>query len=381
MVSYMKLVETKCPNCGAALQVEKRNKKVKCDYCNSTFLLDDENTINIKHMQVGQISEEQEYINAKTNLDKLKNYDEAYKIYLSLSKRYVDDSEVWIGLLRSLTKDFSYKYATLEFRNLYQKYWNNYIALADKKDISKYEVKYKKYIEEIEASSENDSEIVKTEKCYILSTVFGGWFGLHKFLSGKKIQGLLYMFTLGLFLVGWIKDIISEYKKWPDAPQKQTVKWIIFAFLILMAITELEYSFFTFLLFILAAVLTIDVVWNNLNIRNKFIRIGIPIVLTFIALDLGSSALPESSYGNWVTTEDTRYTYIVLSGDEVKLFEDKNDTDFITASGTYYKSKIYIDNDEDIELVFSYDSSKKKMCLLDENEKCYIKYELEKEDE
>lgn len=381
MVSYMKLVETKCPNCGAALQVEKRNKKVKCDYCNSTFLLDDENTINVKHMQVGQISEEQEYINAKTNLDKLKNYDEAYKIYLSLSKRYVDDSEVWIGLLRSLTKDFSYKYATLEFRNLYQKYWNNYIALADKKDISKYEVKYKKYIEEIEASSENDSEIVKTEKCYILSTVFGGWFGLHKFLSGKKIQGLLYMFTLGLFLVGWIKDIISEYKKWPDAPQKQTVKWIIFAFLILMAITELEYSFFTFLLFILAAVLTIDVVWNNLNIRNKFIRIGIPIVLTFIALDLSSSALPESSYGNWVTAEDTRYTYIVLSGDEVKLFEDKNDTDFITASGTYYKSKIYIDNDEDIELVFSYDSSKKKMCLLDENEKCYIKYELEKEDE
>lgn len=377
----MKLVETKCPNCGAALQVEKRNKKVKCDYCNSTFLLDDENTINVKHMQVGQISEEQEYINAKTNLDKLKNYDEAYKIYLSLSKRYVDDSEVWIGLLRSLTKDFSYKYATLEFRNLYQKYWNNYIALADKKDISKYEVKYKKYIEEIEASFENDSEIVKTEKCYILSTVFGGWFGLHKFLSGKKIQGLLYMFTLGLFLVGWIKDIISEYKKWPDAPQKQTVKWIIFAFLILMAITELEYSFFTFLLFILAAVLTIDVVWNNLNIRNKFIRSGIPIVLTFIALDLSSSALPESSYGNWVTAEDTRYTYIVLSGDEVKLFEDKNDTDFITASGTYYKSKIYIDNDEDIELVFSYDSSKKKMCLLDENEKCYIKYELEKEDE
>ena len=269
----------------------------------------------------------------------------------------------------------------MEFRNLYQKYWNNYIALADKKDISKYEVKYKKYIEEIEASFENDSEIVKTEKCYILSTVFGGWFGLHKFLSGKKIQGLLYMFTLGLFLVGWIKDIISEYKKWPDALQKQTVKWIIFAFLILMAITESEYSFFTFLLFILAAVLTIDVVWNNLNIRNKFIRIGIPIVLTFIALDLSSSALPESSYGNWVTAEDTRYTYIVLSGDEVKLFEDKNDTDFITASGTYYKSKIYIDNDEDIELVFSYDSSKKKMCLLDEKEKCSVKYELKKENE
>ena len=179
-------------------------------------------------------------------------------------------------------------------------------------------------------------------------------------------------------MIGWIKDIVSEYKKWPDAPQKKTVKWVLFAFLILMAVTELEYSFWTFLLFVLAAILTIDVVWYNLSIKNKFIRIGTPIILAFVAFDLSSSPLPESSYGTWITDEDTRYTYIELSEEEVKLFENETSTDYITASGTYYKSKIYIDNDEDIEMIFSYNSSKKEMCLLDEKEKCSVKYELKK---
>ena len=145
MVSYMKLVETKCPNCGAALQVEKSSKKIKCEYCNSTFILDDENTINIKHMQVGQITEEQEYINAKTNLDKLKNYDEAYRIYLSLSKRYVDDPEVWIGLLRAYTKDFTHIVNMNSFKNTYTKYWNNYVALASSSDVNKYKSKFESY--------------------------------------------------------------------------------------------------------------------------------------------------------------------------------------------------------------------------------------------
>lgn len=376
----MKLVETKCPNCGSSLKVEKRKKNVECEYCGASFVVDD-NTIEVKHLNAGEINEEQEYINAETNLNKLKNYDEAYNIYLSLSKRYVDNPEIWIGLLRSLTKDFTYKYATADFKKLYQKYWNNYIALADKKEVDEYAKKYKEYVDNVDASSENSSGIVKTEKCYIIATVFGGWFGLHKFMSGKKLQGLLYLFTFGLFLVGWIKDIIEEYRKWPDAPQKQTVKWILFVLLLIMAFTELEFSILAFLLYVVAAFLTIDIVWYNLSIKNKIIRIGTPIILVFVALELGSSPLPESSYGTWVTDEETRYSFIELSEDDVKLYEEKDSSDYITASGSYYKSKIYIDNEEDIKMVFTYDSDKKEMCLLDEKEKCSIIYELEKIEE
>lgn len=43
----------------------------------------------------------------------------------------------------------------------------------------------------------------------LLIVVFGGPFGLHKFLNGQIGMGLLYLFTGGIFFIGWIKDIIS----------------------------------------------------------------------------------------------------------------------------------------------------------------------------
>lgn len=36
-----------------------------------------------------------------------------------------------------------------------------------------------------------------------------GYFGAHKFYEGKTGMGILYLFTLGLFGIGWIVDIIS----------------------------------------------------------------------------------------------------------------------------------------------------------------------------
>lgn len=38
--------------------------------------------------------------------------------------------------------------------------------------------------------------------------LFLGWLGAHKFYDGKIGMGLLYMFTLGLFVIGWFIDII-----------------------------------------------------------------------------------------------------------------------------------------------------------------------------
>ncbi len=39
--------------------------------------------------------------------------------------------------------------------------------------------------------------------------VFFGAFGLHKFYEGKNSLGLLYLFTMGLFGIGWVIDIVS----------------------------------------------------------------------------------------------------------------------------------------------------------------------------
>ncbi len=39
--------------------------------------------------------------------------------------------------------------------------------------------------------------------------LFLGFFGAHKFYEGKVGMGLLYLFTGGLFCIGWIVDIVS----------------------------------------------------------------------------------------------------------------------------------------------------------------------------
>lgn len=44
------------------------------------------------------------------------------------------------------------------------------------------------------------------------ATLFGGWFGLHKYMKKQIGMGLLYTFTFGLFCIGWIVDIIRAAK-------------------------------------------------------------------------------------------------------------------------------------------------------------------------
>jgi restriction system protein len=42
----------------------------------------------------------------------------------------------------------------------------------------------------------------------LLLCIFLGWLGAHKFYEGKTGLGVLYLFTCGLFFVGWFIDII-----------------------------------------------------------------------------------------------------------------------------------------------------------------------------
>ncbi len=49
----------------------------------------------------------------------------------------------------------------------------------------------------------------KERKILLIICILGGWFGLHHFINGKIGKGILYLFTFGLFGIGWIIDIIS----------------------------------------------------------------------------------------------------------------------------------------------------------------------------
>lgn len=48
-----------------------------------------------------------------------------------------------------------------------------------------------------------------SSKTYFYLTLFGGWLGLHKFATGKIKMGFIYLFTFGLFGIGWIYDIVK----------------------------------------------------------------------------------------------------------------------------------------------------------------------------
>jgi len=49
-----------------------------------------------------------------------------------------------------------------------------------------------------------------------LATLLGGWFGLHRYMSGEIIMGILYTCTCGLFGIGWVVDIIRAFASIPN---------------------------------------------------------------------------------------------------------------------------------------------------------------------
>ena len=49
----------------------------------------------------------------------------------------------------------------------------------------------------------------KSKKTALILCACGGFLGLHHFYVGNIGKGLLYMFTAGLFVFGWISDIIK----------------------------------------------------------------------------------------------------------------------------------------------------------------------------
>lgn len=49
----------------------------------------------------------------------------------------------------------------------------------------------------------------KSKKTALLLCIFGGFIGLHNFYVGRVGRGVLFALTAGLFLFGWIGDIIA----------------------------------------------------------------------------------------------------------------------------------------------------------------------------
>ncbi len=64
-------------------------------------------------------------------------------------------------------------------------------------------------IKEPKEKKKKDSSALTNSIINLIVCFFAGEFGVHKFLQGKVGMGILYLFTFGLFGIGWLVDVIK----------------------------------------------------------------------------------------------------------------------------------------------------------------------------
>jgi TM2 domain-containing membrane protein YozV len=82
------------------------------------------------------------------------------------------------------------------------------------------------------ASSDTHSKVIG----YVLWLV--GFTGAHRFYYGRQITGIIWLFTGGLFLIGWIVDLFlipsmnrTADRRYVSGPNDYSVAWLLLAFL------------------------------------------------------------------------------------------------------------------------------------------------------
>lgn len=82
------------------------------------------------------------------------------------------------------------------------------------------------------APSDTHSKVIG----YVLWLV--GFTGAHRFYYGRQITGIIWLFTCGLFLIGWIVDLFlipsldrSADRRYVSGPNDYSVAWLLLTFL------------------------------------------------------------------------------------------------------------------------------------------------------
>ena len=114
----MPLVNAKCTNCGAPLQVDNSHEAAVCPYCNSAYIVEKAiqnfnysvtNNITAQNIIIagkGEMEKERLLQNANT-LEGFKEYKKALDVYKQVATDYPDDYRGWYGMARILSTNFS----------------------------------------------------------------------------------------------------------------------------------------------------------------------------------------------------------------------------------------------------------------------------------
>ena len=71
------------------------------------------------------------------------------------------------------------------------------------------------------SSSASTQVLELNAKTYMLLSIFLGYFGAHRFYRRQFLIGFCYLFTIGLFGIGWIVDAIISVNWFLQAKKEQ----------------------------------------------------------------------------------------------------------------------------------------------------------------
>ncbi|MDO4747551.1 MAG: hypothetical protein Q4A12_00075 [Eubacteriales bacterium] len=114
----MPLVNAKCTNCGATLEVDNTQVTSVCGYCGSAYFVEQAiqnynyyvtNNINAENVIIsgkGDAEKERLIKNANVN-ERFGDYEKAFQIYREITNDYPDEYRGWLGMVSISTNSFS----------------------------------------------------------------------------------------------------------------------------------------------------------------------------------------------------------------------------------------------------------------------------------
>ena len=105
-----------------------------------------------------------------------------------------------------------------------------------------------------------------------------GFIGAHRFYYGRQISGVIWFFTLGLFFIGWIIDLLlipgmsrEADRRFIPGPIDYDLSWILLTFLGWLGIHRFYMGkWFTGLLYMVSGgLLGIGILWDFLTLNEQ----------------------------------------------------------------------------------------------------------------
>ena len=105
-----------------------------------------------------------------------------------------------------------------------------------------------------------------------------GFIGAHRFYYGKQISGVIWFFTLGLFFIGWIIDLLlipgmsrDADRRFVPGPHDYDLTWILLTFLGWLGIHRMYMGkWFTGILYMFSAGLFgLGILWDFLTLNEQ----------------------------------------------------------------------------------------------------------------